>query len=203
MWGTPLRAIPTGRALKDQTLSVRIAGIDAPELAHFGKPAQPYGEEALKELRSLIEGRRGRIWPLRRDQYERVVCLAFVRRSLFTWGQGWLHGLKEEGWRNFWRRDIGLEMIRRGAATVYEGKFGAEFGGPEREKIYRDTEKLAQSQGRGMWKGTSKSGKGGSAVDQDGLFAKVLILLGLKRKKGRVASFESPREFKQLSLIHI
>ena len=116
---------------------------------------------------------------------------------MFSWGEGWIHGLKEEGWKNFWRRDVGLEMIRRGAATVYEGKIGAEFGGPRREKLYRDAEKAAKAQSRGMWKSTSKAGSHVSAINEHGLISRVLILLGLKSKNVKSTSFESPREYKQ------
>lgn len=91
LWSTPLRPIPTLRAqLKNQTLSIRLAGIDAPELAHFGKPAQPHADEALRYLQHLIAERgrgRVRVWPLRRDQYERVVGVAFVRRRWMTFAE--------------------------------------------------------------------------------------------------------------------
>lgn len=179
---------------------MRIAGIDAPELAHFGKPAQPYGEEALVELKSLVEGQRARIWPLRRDQYERVVCLVMVKRNLFSWGEGWIRGVREEGWSDFWRRDVGLEMIRRGAATVYEGKFGAEFGGPAREARYRAAEKLAKEMKLGMWKDMSKKGTFGISAPETGVAGNVLRWLGWApalASTSKTSKLESPREFKQ------
>lgn len=39
--------MPTSSPQKQ--ISVRLAGVDAPECAHFGMPAQPYGEEAKYE----------------------------------------------------------------------------------------------------------------------------------------------------------
>ncbi|SPQ19281.1 3f5148ca-e4a1-4aa6-9f67-d20ee7ecbd77 [Thermothielavioides terrestris] len=134
-WGW-LRRVPKDRKeLKDRTISVRIAGIDAPEGAHFGKPAQPFAAEAQAFLESYVLHRRVRAYIYRRDQYERVVATVYVRRPPFF----------------FPRRDVGLEMLRRGLATTYEGKTGAEFGGPKMEALYKATEAAARKKGRGMW----------------------------------------------------
>lgn len=123
---------------KDQTIAVRLAGIDAPELAHFGKPAQEYGKQACEGLQELIAGRfvRARLW--RQDQYQRVVASVVVRR----WGVV--------------ARDVGYDMLRRGHATVYEAKFGSEFAG--KEEKYRKAEKLAKGHGVGLWKGQGDPG---------------------------------------------
>ncbi|KIW07586.1 uncharacterized protein PV09_01538 [Verruconis gallopava] len=155
-WGwLPWRRVPADKAgLKDKTLHVRIAGIDAPELAHFGRPAQPYGQEALDFLTGYILHRRVRAYLHRKDQYGRVVGTVWVRR----WGL---------------RRDVGLEMLKRGLATVYEAKFGSEFGG--REELYRAAERKARLKGVGMWKEPSVWQR----------------LLGAKKPGS-----ESPREYK-------
>lgn len=63
--------------LKDETIHIRVAGVDAPEAAHFGRPSQPYSAEALAWLKAAIEGKRVRCLLLRRDQYARVVCAYF------------------------------------------------------------------------------------------------------------------------------
>ncbi len=125
-------------------ISVRLAGVDAPECAHFGRPAQPYANEALAFLERLVAGRRVRARLHRRDQYERVVATAYVRRWPLV----------------FLRRDVGLELIKRGLAVTYEGKTGAEFGGPAVEARYRAAEALARKKGKGMW--ASEVNKGGS-----------------------------------------
>lgn len=62
--------------LKDETLSIRIAGVDAPELAHFGNPAQPHARESLKWLTKTVEGKRVKVEMLRKDQYGRIVSTA-------------------------------------------------------------------------------------------------------------------------------
>lgn len=81
--------------LKNETLSIRIAGVDAPEVfyvpnatchyflashcffplkaSHFGKPAQPYAAESLTWLREKILGKVVYCQLLRKDQYSRVV----------------------------------------------------------------------------------------------------------------------------------
>lgn len=129
----PGRGVPTEKkALQDRTIHVRIAGVDAPEAAHFGRPAQPYSQEALDWLRDRVLHRSVRAFPFRRDQYDRVVCSVFRRK--------WL----------FFRSDIGLEMLRGGYATVYEAKFGSEFAGQEEK--YRQAEDHARKGKVGMWK---------------------------------------------------
>ncbi|EZF33859.1 endonuclease [Trichophyton mentagrophytes] len=133
-WGW-LRKVPTSKKeLKNNTIHIRIAGVDAPELAHFGRPAQPFGEEAHKWLTNRLTGRRIRAYVYRPDQYNRIVATVYAYRFLF------------------FPQDIGLQMLREGLATVYEAKSGAEFGGPEQEKKYRNAEALAKKKGKGLWK---------------------------------------------------
>ncbi|KAI0596981.1 hypothetical protein F4775DRAFT_270089 [Biscogniauxia sp. FL1348] len=129
-WGW-LRQVPKTRAdLKSKTIPIRIAGVDAPEGAHFGRPAQPFSADALDWLTSYILGRRVRAKIYRRDQYERIVATVYVRRFLL-------------------RKDVGLEMLKRGLATTYEAKTGAEFGGLEEK--YRIAEATAKAKKLGIW----------------------------------------------------
>ena len=76
--------------------------------------------------------RRVRAYIYKRDQYERVVATVWVRRFLF-------------------RKDVGKEMLKRGLATVYEAKMGAEYGNFEEK--YRKAEELAKRKKLGMWAG--------------------------------------------------
>ena len=105
--------------------------MDAPELAHFGRPSQPFGQEALNWLTKYILDRRVRAYVYRRDQYDRAVATVYVRRWLL-------------------RKDVGLEMLRQGLATIYEAKTGAEFGVLEGK--YRRAEQWAKLKRKGMWK---------------------------------------------------
>ena len=49
---------------------------------------------------------------------------------------------------------MGLEMVKRGLATTYEAKSGAEYGGMK--KIYEKAEAKAKKKRRGMWSGKAK-----------------------------------------------
>ena len=101
-----------------------------------------------------IHNRRVRAYIYKRDQYDRVVAQVFVRRRLL-------------------RRDVGLEMLKQGLATVYEAKAGAEFGNFEQQ--YRDAEEKARERNVGMW-------------------TKAPIFGRLRGKKAKEP--ESPREYK-------
>ncbi|KAK6465189.1 hypothetical protein DFJ63DRAFT_310290 [Scheffersomyces coipomensis] len=129
-WGW-LRQIPTNRSLlKDETLMIRLCGVDAPERAHWGKPAQPFSEEALNWLHAYLNGRYVSITPFSIDQYKRVVARAQV-------------------WKWTGKKDVSAEMIKEGLAIIYEGKVGAEFG--DNESFYRKLEAKAKSLKKGVW----------------------------------------------------
>lgn len=133
-WGwAPGRKVQTlkGKELKGKTVHVRIAGVDAPEAAHFGRPAQPYSQEALDWLKESVLHRYVRAYPYSRDQYERIVATVVKRR--------WV----------FFKSDVGYNMVKQGLATVYEAKTGSEFGGQEAK--YRAAEDKAKRSGLGMW----------------------------------------------------
>ncbi|KAL9612576.1 MAG: hypothetical protein Q9167_002827 [Letrouitia subvulpina] len=136
-WGwLPWRRVPeTSKELRDKTIHIRLAGVDAPELSHFGRPAQPFSQEAMDFLTSYILHRRVRAYIYKRDQYERAVATVYIRRWLL-------------------RKDVGFEMLKRGLATVYEAKSGAEFG--KLEDKYRKAEKWAKIKRKGMWAGKQK-----------------------------------------------
>lgn len=61
------------------TISIRLAGADAPELAHFGRPAQPFAKEAKDELQRLVLGKT--VWCQVRDVVAAVT--AAVDRDSF------------------------------------------------------------------------------------------------------------------------
>ncbi|KAK7746176.1 putative endonuclease lcl3 [Diatrype stigma] len=134
-WGW-LRRVPVKKPiLRGKTIPIRLAGIDAPEGAHFGRPAQPFATDALSWLSNYILGRRVRAKIYKRDQYDRIVATVYVRRL-------------------FRRKDVGLEMLKAGLATTYEAKTGAEFGGLEEE--YKAAEAVAKVKKLGIWGGKPK-----------------------------------------------
>ncbi|EPS45100.1 hypothetical protein H072_870 [Dactylellina haptotyla CBS 200.50] len=140
-WGWfPGRKVPELRKeLKGQTIHIRIAGVDAPEGAHFGKPSQPHSSESLAYLTTLLTSQYVRASLLRRDQYERVVCSVSMKRSGIIGLLGF-------------RQDVGLVMLQDGIAQVYEGTYGIEFGKRKgMEKRYRAAEEDARGRKIGIW----------------------------------------------------
>ncbi|KAF5023864.1 hypothetical protein F66182_4068 [Fusarium sp. NRRL 66182] len=131
-WGWMRKVPETRKELKDRTIPVRLAGVDAPECAHFGRPAQPFSAEALAWLRNYIHNRNVRAYVYKMDHYNRIVGTVYVRRWLL-------------------RKDVGLEMIKAGLATTYEAKQGAEFGG--RKEMYEEAMETAKQKRKGMWAG--------------------------------------------------
>ncbi|KAK4142608.1 uncharacterized protein C8A04DRAFT_13103 [Dichotomopilus funicola] len=171
-WGW-LRRVPTDRKqLKGQTISIRLAGVDAPEAAHFGRPAQPFSAEALSFLENYVLHRRVRAYVYKRDQYERVVATVYLRRAPFF----------------FPRRDVGLELLRHGLAVAYEGKTGAEFGGDKMEAVYREAEETAKRKRVGMWGSAAGRGVGKK------LLAKAV---GGSASAAAVGKSETPMEYKR------
>lgn len=120
--------------LKTETLNIRLAGIDAPEMGHFGGTPQPFAAEAKEWLTQYTMGRQASLKVHRLDQYSRAVATVWVRRWFF------LH------------KNVSLEMVKAGYATVYTGA-GAEYG-TAKEQLVR-AEKWARRCRRGMWRQNS------------------------------------------------
>ncbi|KAG8964468.1 putative endonuclease lcl3 [Tulasnella sp. 419] len=136
-WPFKFRSVPTSnQELKDRTIHIRLAGADAPEAPHFGKPGQPYAKESLQWLRRTTLGKRVYCQLVRRDQYGRIVAVAhlpprILPSSIFT------------------GRSISLMMITDGWATTYD-QAGAEYGKIGKEEFLR-RETAARTARRGMW----------------------------------------------------
>ncbi|UOH80910.1 hypothetical protein LQV05_003571 [Cryptococcus neoformans] len=111
--------------------SIRIAGVDAPENAHFGNPAQPHARESLEWLRATILGKRMRCQLLAKDQYNRIVAVPYISR------------------RFWWDRPLPLMMLREGMAVVYKAG-GAEYGPWGLEEMLK-VEAEARNAKRGLW----------------------------------------------------
>ncbi|KAG2179238.1 hypothetical protein INT43_002088 [Umbelopsis isabellina] len=131
-WGW-LRHVPTAKKdLKDQTIHIRLAGVDAPEGAHFGMPAQPYSAESKDFLSKMSLNKKVHLELYSRDRYERVVAMAHLRRWPFYWI----------------RRNVSMEMLKAGMASIYTAK-GAEYG-DSLEKL-KKAEARAKLLRRGIW----------------------------------------------------
>ncbi|CAO3595843.1 unnamed protein product [Absidia cylindrospora] len=130
-WGW-LRNVPTIRKeLKDQTIPIRIAGVDAPEGAHFGMPSQPYYAESKAHLTSMVLGRYVKVELLSRDQYSRIVGMAYIRRPPF-----------------YRKKNVSEEMLKYGCASIYVAK-GAQYAG--QFKRLEKAESRAKLLKKGIW----------------------------------------------------
>ncbi|ORZ26302.1 hypothetical protein BCR41DRAFT_301437 [Lobosporangium transversale] len=110
-WGW-LRHVPTGsKELKNQTLHIRLAGIDAPEGAHFGMPAQPFSKESLEWLRKEVNGKTVLVKPYTKDRYDRVVSMAWYPRFLPFLP----------------KKNVSLQLLKVGYAQIYR-QHGFEYG---------------------------------------------------------------------------
>ncbi|EPY50705.1 nuclease [Schizosaccharomyces cryophilus OY26] len=129
-----LRQVPSSRsALASKTISVRLAGVDAPESGYFGKKAQPFSLDAKQFLSKTILNKNVRITPLKIDQYSRLVAgVQYYPISHF-----------------FWKRDIGPIMVQKGLAVVYDGNDGVFY--PSKKEYLQSLEKKAKKKELGLW----------------------------------------------------
>lgn len=103
----------TNEKLSEVALPIRICTIDTPETAKFGKPGQPFGEEAKQHLQSMVEHKIVHLRLLTKDQYGR--------------------GVAELQTGPFWPfvKYVDQEMLKVGLAEVYQGG-GAVYGRKEK-----------------------------------------------------------------------
>lgn len=112
-WKTPQPL--TQRSLVDHTLVVRFYGIDCPEVAKFGKPNQPWAQEAKETVTRMVLHRMVCITLYRKDQYRRAICkVETVSSPLISWIPG------------FRPKDLSIELATSGLAELYTGG-GAEY----------------------------------------------------------------------------
>lgn len=124
---------------------VRMLGIDAPEIAHDGNPADCYGDAAGAELRRLLDGRRVTLSfdSQCTDIYGRTLAYVWIAFSELdgdvTPAQA---GTTEASLLvNEW-------MLQQGFAYIYD----EDFGHPLRlEQRLANAEGLASARGLGLW----------------------------------------------------
>ena len=98
---------------------IRFYGIDAPELAHDGRPAQAYGRQAQVFVRRLLLRRRVRVRLTGETSYRRPVGEVFVEgrsasRELVRAGLAWWNVRHA-------RADRELGRLERGAREAHTG----------------------------------------------------------------------------------
>lgn len=125
------------RKVSSETINVRLAGVDAPEVAHYGAPGQKYGKEARSWLKQFAEQRRASLQLHKLDQYSRVLGTVHLKRDnvfLRIFGLG--------------RKNLSLELTKAGYAVVYKGA-NAEYGGLL--KHLQNAQATAMRRRIGMW----------------------------------------------------
>ncbi|KAJ1627521.1 hypothetical protein T492DRAFT_1024237 [Pavlovales sp. CCMP2436] len=124
--------------LSDSTLPIRLAAVDTPEVAKFGKPAQPFADEAKAYVSKRLLGKSIRVKLLSRDQYGRAVASIKYRQGLVPV-----------------RRDLGEDLLADGLAVVYRQR-GAQYDSPQGVEKWNKLEAHAKSRGKGLWGGRSE-----------------------------------------------
>jgi len=106
-------------------LTVRLVGIDAPEVSHKKhEPGQPFSQQSTKYLAKLALNRSADVKSYGADRYGRVLGEVFVDGN-----------------------NVNLEMVRAGLAEVYRGK-----PAPGQDvSPYWNAEEMARKTGNGMW----------------------------------------------------
>ncbi|KAK1860179.1 hypothetical protein I4F81_002768 [Pyropia yezoensis] len=132
-----LLPLPRDAAKANRSISIRLAGVDAPECAHWGNPAQPGGLAARRWLTARATGVRAAVTAHGLDQYGRLVGTVAVPRR---WAGGRLPGV---GWEN-----LSVALAEAGHAQVYYGG-GAVYGGAL--GAMEAAVKTAVRRRRGMW----------------------------------------------------
>lgn len=130
---------PKGKPLSETTINLRLAGIDAPECASFGRPGQKFGPIAREWLKKYSMGRKVSFKVHSIDQYRRAVATVYRKPNSIL--------LRMLGFPN---KNIGLELTRSGYATLYTGS-GAKYGGERLKRLYTQTESAAKKRRAGMW----------------------------------------------------
>ena len=127
--------------LSDVALPIRIATIDAPEIAKFGNEGQPFAEEAKEYLSNKILNKIVHVQILSKDQYGRGVG-NIIKPRMFPF--------------NLFMKGTYMDeyMLKAGLAEVYRGS-GAVYG-PKGLEEYNKMEEKAKQQGRGIWSNTDR-----------------------------------------------
>lgn len=113
-----------------ESLSIRLAGIDAPEVRYFNRPEQPFSKESKEELTKLILNKKVKIKVLNIDRYNRIIGMVYLKKNIFKYF------------------NVNIEMIRKGMACVYLSSI-TSFGGIKEE--FLKEEKKAKTKKIGIW----------------------------------------------------
>lgn len=116
--------VPTA-SLKSQTITIRLAGVDAPETAKRDSKGQPGGDAAKRALSNLITNQRLTVNILDIDQYNRIVAQVTVNGA-----------------------NVALNLLEAGLVHLYTGK-GAQYGNAA--TAMKEAARASKQQRIGMW----------------------------------------------------
>lgn len=104
------------RGIAKDTLSIRVYGIDTPEIGKNKRQvSQPFSEEAKSFTSKLVYNKMVKVTFLRKDQYSRAVASVETVPPRFL---SWIPG--------FGPKDLSLELAKAGLAELYTGG-GAQY----------------------------------------------------------------------------
>lgn len=130
--------VRTFRKISTETINVRLAAVDAPEISHYGVPGQPFGKEAKEFLKKLGEKKQARLTIHDIDQYKRIIGTVEVKHSnplMRVLGLG--------------RKNVSMELAKEGLAIVYKGP-NACYGRPGM-LAFDKAVSVAKNAKKGMW----------------------------------------------------
>ena len=104
--------------------TIRLVGIDTPELGKKGQKEQPYSHQAKQKLTQILNQKVISLTQYGVGGYNRVLAEIFVNGT-----------------------NVNLEMVKAGLAEVYRGKRPKKFD----ETPYFRAEKMAKDTRKGMW----------------------------------------------------
>lgn len=127
------------RGISQDTLSIRIYGVDCPELAkNTRQTSQPYAEKAKDLTEQLTYHRVVKITFLRKDQYSRAVAVVETTGPL----------TRVPFLRRWARKDVSVELAKSGLAELYTGG-GAEYN--DNRAYLESCIEQAQRRRKGIW----------------------------------------------------
>ncbi len=115
------------RPFTGKLFKCRLYGIDSPEIPYNGRPGQPYGRAADRELNNLVLHSTVDVTLTGDSSYDREICI-----------------IKKMG------MDINREMVKRGYAWAYRQYLKSPYASE-----YIDAENEACKMRRGLWQQTN------------------------------------------------
>ena len=114
---------------------IRMLGIDTPEVAHGGEPAECYGNEARDELTRLLRSKSVNL------TFDSECKGVYGRTLAYVWNSSGEEG--EEGIQS-----VNEALLADGFARRYDEEWTADL---RLDGRLRDAEALAKSRGLGLW----------------------------------------------------